>query len=257
MGRITLGGGDFSMRQTGFSNVLDVIKANTRLEAKEAKFTGDVQVLGKLSAKLDAGDIENLENFLNNVDMDALVNDYLNANPVGAGITLTSATFQNDILTLGMSDGSSTSVDLTTTTPPPLGSAVVYPQSGASQPTFQIDSSNNVVQVANLVMTGGFVNYSDRNLKYNIRDTAIGGIDMVSKLTLREYKWKEGGTFVPIGFIAQELEEVNPFFVTEIKGKKAVKTVDLVPVLTKAVQELMEENKRLTKRIENLEIGHI
>ena len=80
---------------------------------------------------------------------------------------------------------------------------------------------------------------------------------MVSKLKLREYKWKEGGTFVPIGFIAQELEEVNPFFVTEIKGKKAVKTVDLVPVLTKAVQELMEENKRLTKRIENLEIGHI
>lgn len=257
MGRITLGGGDFSMRQTGFSNVLDVIKANTRLEAKEAKFTGDVQVLGKLSAKLDAGDIENLDNFLNNVDMDALVNDYLNANPVESGVTLTNASFENDILTLDMSDGSSTTVDLTSTTPPSLAGAAAYPQSGDSQPTFLIDTSSNFVQVAQLVTTGGFVNYSDRNLKDEIRDTAVGGIDLVSKLKLREYKWKEGGAFVPIGFIAQELEEVNPFFVTEIKGKKAVKTVDLVPVLTKAVQELMEENKRLAKRIENLEITRI
>jgi len=76
MGRITLGASPFAIAQTGFSNVLDVIKANTKLEAKEAVFTGDVEVLGQLSASLDASDIANLDLFLSsNIDFTDLINN--------------------------------------------------------------------------------------------------------------------------------------------------------------------------------------
>ena len=130
-----------------------------------------------------------------------------------------------------------------------------YPPSTESlNPTIKVDTTNDRVQISNLVLTNGLTNYSDRTMKYDIHDTKLDALDMVSNLRLREYRWKgPGGSFVPIGFIAQELEEINPYFVTDVNGKKAIKTVDLVPMLTKAVQELMEENKKLSRRIETLE----
>jgi len=82
MGRLRLGGGDFSgLNHTGFSTMIDVIEANTRIEAKTASFTGDVTVLGKLSASsLDANDIENLETFVKGGILDDLIADYVVGN---------------------------------------------------------------------------------------------------------------------------------------------------------------------------------
>jgi len=137
-----------------------------------------------------------------------------------------------------------------------LDSVSFFPQSGDEKPTFRIDTSSNVVQVSSLVATGGIMNYSDRTLKEAIKDTRINALRMVSKLKLREFKWKGSkGGFVPIGFIAQELEEVDSYFVTEVNKKKAVKLGDLVPILAKAVQELTEVNKEMAARIEVLEMA--
>ena len=121
---------------------------------------------------------------------------------------------------------------------------------------------------------GGWID-SDRNLKENIVD-ASGKLADVLKLKVRNFNWK--ASHHPsycdrklIGFIAQEVEEVFPGLVgehninpdrnsEEPNMTKGIKTTALVPILTKALQELSEqvtelktENAAMVKRIDALE----
>ena len=121
---------------------------------------------------------------------------------------------------------------------------------------------------------GGWID-SDRNLKENIVD-ASGKLADVLKLKVRNFNWK--ASHHPsycdrklIGFIAQEVEEVFPGLVDEHNINpdrnseepnmtKGIKTTALVPILTKALQELSEqvtelktENAAMVKRIDALE----
>ncbi len=78
---------------------------------------------------------------------------------------------------------------------------------------------------------------STRNLKKDISNLE-DGLNTLMKLTPREYTWREDGR-KDLGFIAEEIEQVNPMFATYLEGKLiSVNYVHLTALLTKAIQEL-------------------
>jgi len=108
---------------------------------------------------------------------------------------------------------------------------------------------------------------SDRRLKQNIKDT-VWGLDDVLKIQVRDYEWKatpvsEGGR-ITTGFIAQEVREVVPKIVhgheTALDGDDPLDNTplvvdynELIPILTKAIQDQSKIIEKLEKRIEKLE----
>ena len=84
----------------------------------------------------------------------------------------------------------------------------------------------------------GTINTSDARMKKNVRDLNYG-LNAVLKMRPVLYDWKDNTGTDKIGFIAQELRKVVPNVVigNESKETLGVMYSDLVPVLTKAIQE--------------------
>ena len=51
---------------------------------------------------------------------------------------------------------------------------------------------------------------SDVRLKKHIKDTDVNGLDTVNRMQLRQFDWRRDGKHQSIGFIADELEEIDP-----------------------------------------------
>ena len=89
---------------------------------------------------------------------------------------------------------------------------------------------------------------SDIRLKDDIKDTTIkDALSVINNIKLRSFKWKNTGKEQKIGFIADELEELDPKLANgggyDEDGTMCVKSVDtfyLLGYLTKAVQELSD-----------------
>lgn len=102
---------------------------------------------------------------------------------------------------------------------------------------------------------------SDVRLKENIKDTPVNGLDFINKIKVREFDWKQNKKHQKIGFIADELEELDPNLSLGEKpydkeGRPIYKHVDsfyLQGFQVKAIQELSAQNKELMKRIEKLQ----
>jgi hypothetical protein len=115
---------------------------------------------------------------------------------------------------------------------------------GTSSPDYKLDVVGDV-NASNTVRAGGVILTSDARLKRNISSTQHG-LSTIMKLKPVEYEKKstiQDSVYdrQEIGFIAQEVAKVLPNLVTE--GKDADKTLavsytELIPVLTKAIQEL-------------------
>ena len=98
---------------------------------------------------------------------------------------------------------------------------------------------------------------SDRRMKHDIKDTSVkSALDEVSKMKHRSYVWNDTDKEVSLGYIAQELEEIDPEFVSEYDGKLGIDTMRIVATATKAIQELSEKVNKLERRIEELETEH-
>ncbi|MEN8220084.1 MAG: tail fiber domain-containing protein [Pseudomonadota bacterium] len=100
--------------------------------------------------------------------------------------------------------------------------------------------------------TGAAGALSDRRHKENISDLPIDALKVVKELRPVIFEWKEpqdnGMEGSQIGFIAQEVEKVLPEAVLTQDNEeqtKGLKYNALIPVLTKAVQTLAEENETL------------
>lgn len=108
----------------------------------------------------------------------------------------------------------------------------------------------------NITASGNITAYSDRKLKTNLIE--LGDcLNLVEKLNVYRFDWIKNGKH-DIGVIAQEIENVFPEFVTEIKNEldENIKTVDygkLSSVLIGAVKDLSNRNKQLESRIFALE----
>ena len=81
---------------------------------------------------------------------------------------------------------------------------------------------------------------SDERLKKNIENINYG-LDTVMALRPVLYNWKteSDGSTKSLGFIAQEVEALMPKLVsTDEEGVKSLNTIGMMPVLTKAIQEM-------------------
>ncbi len=108
---------------------------------------------------------------------------------------------------------------------------------------------------------------SDERLKSGIADSGIDALDVIGRI--RHRRFEMGGVEYGLGYVAQELEEVEPGFVLKIPqsreaGDMAVFTGDyryqvdergLIPYLSKAIQELADKVESLEARVAELEGG--
>ena len=99
----------------------------------------------------------------------------------------------------------------------------------------------------------GHGNSSDRLFKKNIEDSSYG-LEEVNSLKPRRFYWKDEtkSKVKQIGFIAQELEEILPEAVRGHEGNKSIMDNSLIPVLTKAIQELSQQVTDLKAEVESL-----
>ena len=112
------------------------------------------------------------------------------------------------------------------------------------------------------------VNASDGRLKKNIKNTSITALDVINSIKHREFNWKNSEYFQELGYIAQELEQVNEKFITKVpqideEGNTIdylyqVSDKDIMPYVTKALQELykiqQDNRNELEKQKELLKI---
>jgi hypothetical protein len=106
---------------------------------------------------------------------------------------------------------------------------------------------------------------SDGRDKSNVKDSELG-LDLVNKLRPVTFDWdrRDGSMsgIKDVGFIAQEVIEVEDdlkifdtlkMSLRDNEDKYEVAPARLIPVLTKAIQELSKQNENLIARLEKLE----
>lgn len=101
---------------------------------------------------------------------------------------------------------------------------------------------------------------SDIRLKQNIENTDVNGLDAVNQMQMRQFDWIRDGKHQPIGFVADELETIDPDLALgggyDEDGnidEKQVNTYMVVAYLTKAVQELSAKVEELEERLSTME----
>ena len=95
---------------------------------------------------------------------------------------------------------------------------------------------------------------SDERLKTNIIDSTTSALDIINKIRHRSFDWKSDGKHVDIGYIAQELEKINPNFVNHnlVRDTYSINDFPILTIATKSIQELDEKCKKQQKAIEFL-----
>lgn len=103
---------------------------------------------------------------------------------------------------------------------------------------------------------------SDIRLKENIENSETDALETVNRMKVRQFDWKErmGGWHQDIGFVADELEEIDPNLALgggyDENGEMDIKQINspyLLNYAIKAIQELSEKVDEQEKRIKELE----
>lgn len=91
---------------------------------------------------------------------------------------------------------------------------------------------------------------SDARLKKNINNTNVNALELINKIEHREFDWKKDNKHEKLGYIAQELEEIDTNFVKkyEVKDENenivdydyAINGRFVISLLTKGMQEQQE-----------------
>tara|TARA_B110000037_G_scaffold168751_1_gene191162 strand:- start:178 stop:819 length:642 start_codon:yes stop_codon:yes gene_type:complete len=122
-------------------------------------------------------------------------------------------------------------------------------------------SASNKIRLGNTNITSiegqvAFTNASDRRLKKDITSTKYG-LETILKLVPVDYLLKSNN-LSQIGFIAQDLKPIVPEAVNGTEGDiekgetLGITYTTLIPILTKAIQELKKENDTQVKTIDSL-----
>lgn len=103
---------------------------------------------------------------------------------------------------------------------------------------------------------------SDIRLKENIESSETDALETVNRMKVRQFDWKErmGGWHQNIGFVADELEEIDPNLALgggyDENGEMDIKQINspyLLNYAIKAIQELSAKVDEQEKRIKELE----
>lgn len=100
---------------------------------------------------------------------------------------------------------------------------------------------------------------SDKRLKTDVEDCKVDALKLIDSIKVREFKWKSDNSEQKIGFIADELEKLDPRLSVgggiEEDGTPNYKSVDgyyLQGYEVKAIQELHKQNTEMKSEIEAL-----
>ena len=101
---------------------------------------------------------------------------------------------------------------------------------------------------------------SDARLKEDIKDSQVNALKIIDLMQVRQFDWKEENVHQKIGFVADELEKIDPMLAYgggyDEEGNIDLKYINspyLLGYAIKAIQELSETVKEQNKRIEELE----
>lgn len=106
------------------------------------------------------------------------------------------------------------------------------------------------------------LNISDIRLKENVKNSETDALETVNQMKVRQFDWKErmGGWHQNIGFVADELEEIDPNLALgggyDENGEMDIKQINspyLLNYAIKAIQELSAKVDEQEKRIKDLE----
>lgn len=106
------------------------------------------------------------------------------------------------------------------------------------------------------------LNISDVRLKENVKNSETDALETVNHMKVRQFDWKErmGGWHQDIGFVADELEEIDPNLALgggyDENGEMDIKQINspyLLNYAIKAIQELSAKVDEQEKRIKELE----
>lgn len=100
--------------------------------------------------------------------------------------------------------------------------------------------------------------HSDRRLKENINESKINGICEILKIPHFEYDWIGKENHIQCGYVAQNMLEIKPKYVIAINQENRDVTYQInehtiIPVITKALQELIVKVQSLEKIIDEKE----
>lgn len=127
--------------------------------------------------------------------------------------------------------------------------------------TFKVGSDDGWVAITsdgNVLCTGAVLDHqsvSDIRLKKNIKDTQIKALKAIKSIKHRQFDWKKDNKHANIGYIAQEMQEINKDFVIEPiteDGNYHINQLSILATATKAIQELDEKLNKQTNTIELL-----
>lgn len=107
---------------------------------------------------------------------------------------------------------------------------------------------------------------SDKRIKKNIKNSNTCALDIIKKIKHKEFDKKDDGKHYNIGYIAQDMEKIDPnFVIVRPKTEKTeeryyINELPIIATLTKAIQEQQEQIEQqnnliqsLVERIEKLE----
>lgn len=106
---------------------------------------------------------------------------------------------------------------------------------------------------------------SDSRLKADIDISNVYALPVINQIKHRKYRWKNNGALRTNGYIAQELEKINPDFVIKVQQPESsemdylyqVSYYNIIPYITKAIQEFYsmytEKISELEEKLEKLE----
>lgn len=106
------------------------------------------------------------------------------------------------------------------------------------------------------------LNISDIRLKENVKNSETDALETINQMKVRQFDWKErmGGWHQNIGFVADELEEIDPNLALgggyDENGEMDIKQINspyLLNYAIKAIQELSAKVDEQEKRIKELE----
>lgn len=98
-----------------------------------------------------------------------------------------------------------------------------------------------------------YASQSDPQLKKNIKETKVNGLDLINKIEHIEFYWKNSDKFQANGYNAKQLGEICEDFVIAVEQPKGaeyskilqVRDFNMMPYITKAIQELDRKVKEL------------
>lgn len=120
-----------------------------------------------------------------------------------------------------------------------------------------LDNNGNI-DCVHLYQTG---DSSDIRIKSNIKDSSESAIDIINKIHHKEFDKKDDNTHYKIGYIAQEMEQIDKNFVVKKQANKEkgieeryyMNQLPILATATKAIQEQQEMIEKLENRIKEIE----